>query len=106
VVAVLGKAERGEQRIERSIRRLRRGEAHILLDRAPRQQPRLLENDAEPAVRWQFDATFEIASETDDDARSVVLPQPDGPTSATTSPLRRLIASSPSTRSSPPEAER
>src|SRR5262249_60276898 len=37
---------------------------------------------------------------------SVVLPHPDGPTSAATSPLRRLNTSSPSTSSFPPEAAR
>src|SRR5262244_820607 len=37
---------------------------------------------------------------------SVVLPQPDGPTSAATCPLPRLNASSPSTWSFPPEAAR
>src|SRR5262249_4444884 len=37
---------------------------------------------------------------------SVVLPQPDGPTSAATFPLPRLNASSPSTWSFPPEAAR
>ena len=36
----------------------------------------------------------------------MVLPQPDGPTSAATSPLPRLNASSPSTWSLPPEAAR
>ena len=37
---------------------------------------------------------------------SVVFPHPDGPTSAATSPLRRLNTSSPSTWSFPPEAAR
>src|SRR6266571_855312 len=37
---------------------------------------------------------------------SVVLPQPEGPTSAPTSPLRSVSESSPSTWSSPPEAAR
>ena len=66
---MLGKAERGEQRIECCVRRQRRGKPHVLLDRAPRQQPRLLENDAEPAMRGPFDATFEVAIEADDDAQ-------------------------------------
>src|SRR5712691_13474009 len=38
--------------------------------------------------------------------RSVVLPQPEGPTSAPTSPLRSVSASSPSTWSCPPDAAR
>src|SRR5262245_39738703 len=38
--------------------------------------------------------------------RRVVLPQPDGPTSAATSPCPRLKASSPSTWSVPPAAAR
>jgi hypothetical protein len=37
---------------------------------------------------------------------SVVFPHPDGPTSAATSPLRRLNTSSPSTWSLPPDAAR
>src|ERR671925_1094130 len=37
---------------------------------------------------------------------SVLFPHPDGPTSAATSPLKRLNASSPSTWSFPPEAAR
>src|SRR5262249_13464617 len=37
---------------------------------------------------------------------SVVFPHPEGPTSAATSPLRRLNTSSPSTWSFPPEAAR
>src|SRR5215813_14286761 len=37
---------------------------------------------------------------------SVVFPHPDGPTSAATSPLRRLNVSPPSTWSFPPEAAR
>src|SRR4051812_45235453 len=42
---------------------------HILLDRAPWQQPRLLENHADPGFRWARDASLEIAVEPEDNAQ-------------------------------------
>src|SRR5437764_6094863 len=60
------------------------------------------------SVPWAGIATLPWKSRSGP-ARSrsgVVFPQPDGPTSAASSPLRRLNTSSPSTWSFPPEAAR
>src|SRR3954451_1918037 len=42
---------------------------YILLDRAPWQQPRLLENHADPRFRRARDVPLEIAVEPEDDAQ-------------------------------------
>ena len=47
MVAVLGKAERGEQRVEVGVGGVWRAEPHVLFHRAPRQQPWFLEHHAE-----------------------------------------------------------
>ena len=62
-------AERRKQRGQRGIGRPRRGEPHVLLHRAPRQEPRLLEHHAERAVRGQRHAAVEVAVEPGDDAQ-------------------------------------
>ena len=63
-------AERCEQRRRASASvASRRREPHVLLDRAPRQQPRLLEHHAERAVRGQSHAALEVAIEPGDDAQ-------------------------------------
>ena len=69
VVAVRGEAERREQRVEIGVSRLRRAEPHVLFDRAPRQQARLLEHHAEPAVLRQAHGAGEIAVDPGDDAQ-------------------------------------
>src|SRR6185295_13517746 len=67
MVAMGREAERLEQGAERGIGRLRRGKPYVLLDRTPRQQPRLLEHHAEHAVRGQRYATLEVAVEPGND---------------------------------------
>src|SRR5262249_6147891 len=49
-------AERLEQRVEPGGGRVRGGKPHVLLDRPPRQQARLLEDHAERAVRGERNA--------------------------------------------------
>ena len=66
---VSGQPERVEQPVQYGVARLRRGEAHVLLDGAPRQQPRFLEHDAEPAVRRQPHGAFEVRIEPGNDAK-------------------------------------
>lgn len=68
MAAVFGEAQRPEQRAECAVARLWRGEPHVLFDRAPGKETRFLEHDAEPAVRRQLDAAFEIVIEPDDNA--------------------------------------
>ena len=69
MATVFGEAERAEQAIHRGVACLRRGKPHVLFDRAPRQQPRFLEYNTEPAVRRQPHAAFEFRIEPDDDAK-------------------------------------
>ena len=53
--AVLGEAERVEQSRDLGFARVGRGEPHIVLDAAPRQEPRLLENHAHSSMRRDVD---------------------------------------------------
>src|SRR6516165_4826324 len=69
VIAMGLEAERLEQRVEPGGGRVRGGKPHVLLDRPPRQQARLLEDHAERAVRGERDAAVEIAVEPRDDAQ-------------------------------------
>ncbi len=69
VAAMSGEAERLEQRIERAVARQRRGEPHVLLDRAPRQQPRLLKYHAERAVSRQLHRAIVGLVQSRDDAQ-------------------------------------
>jgi hypothetical protein len=87
MVAMGREAERLEQGAERGIGRLRRGKPYVLLDRAPRQQPRLL--NTMPSMPCAGSATLPSKSLSSPAMirNNVVLPQPDGPTSAATSPL-------------------
>ena len=50
VKTMLGQLERGEQLAELCLAYTRRHEPHVFFDRAPRQQPRLLKDDAQLAV--------------------------------------------------------
>ena len=85
---------------------MRRGEPHVLLDRAPRQQPRLLEHHAERAVGGQLDAALEIAVEPGDDPQQRGLAAAGRPDQRGDLAAARLNASSPSTWSLPPAAAR
>ena len=68
VLAMRGEASDLEQRRQRVGRRVRRRQPDIVLDRAPRQQPRLLEHHAEPAVMRQLHRAVVVAIEAGDDA--------------------------------------
>src|SRR5262249_3461933 len=69
VIAVGGKPERAEQGCEAGIGYERGCEPHGLLDRAPRQESRLLEHHPERAVGRQRHASLEIAIEPREDAQ-------------------------------------
>jgi len=69
VATMFRKFERGEQLREFRPASMRRQEPDIVFDRAPGQQPRLLEDDAKLAGRGQPNAAFEIAVQPDDDAQ-------------------------------------
>src|ERR1700722_299797 len=63
---VMGEAERVEDRLELGVAGLRRRDPDVLLDAAPRQEARLLENETEPPRR-EGHLAVEIAIETGDD---------------------------------------
>ena len=65
---VLGEAERGEQGGDLGFARVGRGEPHVVLDAAPRQEPRLLKNHAHSAMRRDVDRALEIAIEAGENA--------------------------------------
>ena len=65
---MLGEAERVEQGGDLGFAGVRRGEPHIVLDAAPRQQPRLLKNHAHPAMLGHVDGALEIAIEAGENA--------------------------------------
>lgn len=66
---MLGQFERGEQLAEFCLAYMRRHEPHVFVDRAPGQQPRLLEDDPQLAVYRQPHAALEIAVQSDDNAQ-------------------------------------
>ena len=66
---MLGEAERREKHGQRSFTHMWRDKPDVLLDRAPRQQPGLLKDHAEFAMRRQRDAALKIAIQPDDDAQ-------------------------------------
>ena len=65
---VLGEAERGEQGRDLGFARVGRGEPHVVLDAAPRQESRLLKNHAHSAMRRDVDRALEIAIEAGENA--------------------------------------
>ena len=103
VLTVLGKAERREQCVQCCRACLRRGERIFSSTRPPRKQTRFLKHHAEPAMRRAVTTLPSKSRSSPVMMRSnVVLPHPDGPTRAATSPLASAIESSPSTCSRPP----
>ena len=69
MATMLSQAECDEKRAQRCIAPLRRREHDVFFDRAPRQEARLLENDAGFAVRRQPHAAFENTVQTDDNTQ-------------------------------------
>jgi len=67
VRAVRRQPERLEQCGKLALAGVWRGDTHVLLDRAPRQKPRLLEHHAQGAVGGERDVAVEIAVEPGDD---------------------------------------
>ena len=62
-------AEHGEQGRDLGFADVGRGETHVVLDAAPRQEPRLLKNHAHSSVRWDVDCALEIAIEAGENAQ-------------------------------------
>src|SRR5262249_24523047 len=67
VMAVRVETQRAEQRVEVRLSRLRRSKPHVLLERAPRQQSRLLEHHAELTVVGERNGAVGVAVEAGDD---------------------------------------
>ena len=69
MMAMGGEAQRPEQDVKVGVGRFRRPQPHVLFHGAPRQQPRLLEHHAEPAVVGQMHRARIVGIEARDDAQ-------------------------------------
>ena len=67
--AVLRKAERGEQGCDLGFARVGCGETHVVLDAAPRQEPRLLKHHARSDMGRDVNGAFVVAIEAGENAQ-------------------------------------